>query len=225
MADEQPQRYFLRHPAVPYLLIATGLLLFALTTYSFLGQRFLHHYDGILVQRLTALRETSPPWLRDVAYVADKFGSVGTAILGTLFGLYWLVRHRLRKYYMLLLSLAAGFILFLLLAFLFDRARPGPINFLGMSVRLPSYPSGHMIDVVAFYSVLLYLYLPRLRSVAWRLAIVVVALLFFALVGFLRLYEGAHYFTDIVGGFSIGTAWAAFALLLVERNMPRSQPD
>jgi undecaprenyl-diphosphatase len=53
-------------------------------------------------------------------------------------------------------------------------------------------------------SALLYAHNWRLR---WRLLAVFVAVLLIVLIGFTRIYLGAHFLSDVVGATTIGVAW------------------
>lgn len=69
-----------------------------------------------------------------------------------------------------------------------------------------SFPSGHAMSSLVFYGVLFLVFGPMLRQrpraiFATTLAIVV------ALVGFTRIALGAHYLTDVVAGWLLGTLW------------------
>ncbi|MFZ0130487.1 MAG: phosphatase PAP2 family protein [Candidatus Dormiibacterota bacterium] len=82
-----------------------------------------------------------------------------------------------------------------------------------------SYPSGHAI----FFTWLAFMLAiaisphvgPRWRVVVWIVAGLVVV---FACIG--RIWAGAHWPTDVIGGFLLGVAWSAFILWLPERWLP-----
>ena len=82
-----------------------------------------------------------------------------------------------------------------------------------------SFPSGHTLNSTALALVLLALLLrslpPRGRSARRRVLAWVACLgmaLYVAAMGCSRLYLGAHWFTDVVAGWLLGFAWAAFVL-------------
>ena len=82
-----------------------------------------------------------------------------------------------------------------------------------------SYPSGHAVFFTWFAFMLAVSLAPRLgrrsRAVLWCAA---GALIFFACLG--RVWAGAHWPTDVFGGFFLGVAWSAFVLWLPERWLP-----
>ena len=80
-----------------------------------------------------------------------------------------------------------------------------------------SFPSGHATTAFAFCFVVSFL-VPR--GLPWMLAIS-------ALIAFSRIAIGAHYPTDVLGGFLIGAAWAALcasAAEAVERRRATGGP-
>jgi undecaprenyl-diphosphatase len=88
----------------------------------------------------------------------------------------------------------------------FDRVRPQFANG-GARLTSLSYPSGHSSGIAALVVVLLVLAWPLLGPARRRLALVigVAAIL---LVGLGRMWQGVHYLTDVLGGWSLGIAWA-----------------
>ena len=87
-----------------------------------------------------------------------------------------------------------------------------------------SFPSGHAV----FYTWLAIMVAtavspwlrPRLRPLLWA---ALALLAFTACLG--RVWAGAHWPTDVAGGFLLSTAWCAFVLWLPERWLPRPAPE
>jgi membrane-associated phospholipid phosphatase len=71
-----------------------------------------------------------------------------------------------------------------------------------------SFPSGHAMVSLIAYGMLAYLLIllgPRSRRA--QVAIVSCATLLVLAIGLSRLYLGAHYFSDVVGGYAAGILW------------------
>ena len=71
-----------------------------------------------------------------------------------------------------------------------------------------SYPSGHAFGSFVGCTVIVLVVLPLLGR-AGRRVVVAVAVLLVLLVGFSRVALGAHYVTDVLGGWLVGAAWVA----------------
>jgi membrane-associated phospholipid phosphatase len=82
-----------------------------------------------------------------------------------------------------------------------------------------SFPSGHAV----FFTWLCFMiafslaprFDPRVRPILWTLAAVVVVLTCLA-----RVWAGAHWPSDVLGGVLLGIGWSAFVLWLPERWLP-----
>jgi len=86
------------------------------------------------------------------------------------------------------------------------RTRPGELFYTGWSAF--SFPSGHSTVNVVLYGFLVFLVVRQLRP-AWRSPVVVCGASLTLLIAFSRLYLGAHWLSDVIGGLAFGTAWLA----------------
>lgn len=105
-----------------------------------------------------------------------------------------------------------------LVIFLFYRvlklsfARPRP----DVALRLVtehgySFPSGHSMNGLVCYGMLLWLILRLVQDKKKRFALSVVFMTGILLIGFSRIYLGVHYVTDVIGGFLMGLAMVLIA--------------
>ncbi len=89
----------------------------------------------------------------------------------------------------------------------FDRPRP---FFEGQALTFPgaSFPSGHAMTATALWIALLLIALPRLSPPRrpWAMATAVAIV---GVVALTRIYLGAHYLTDVLGGVAFGLLWLA----------------
>lgn len=75
-----------------------------------------------------------------------------------------------------------------------------------------SYPSGHTISAFALYGAIIILVNKNMKGAA-KIIITTLLSVFIFLVGFSRIYFGAHYFTDVLASIILGT------LILIIINM------
>ena len=162
-----------------------------------------------------------PPWFEEMMRDITALGSyafiiiVVSAVIGYLL--------LLRKWSMALLtfgSIAGGMLVSNLLKSGFDRPRPDFDH--AARVFTSSFPSGHaMLSAVTFLT--LGALLTR-TNVHWRAKVyfLTIAVLLTLIVGFSRVYLGVHYPSDVLAGWSVGSAWAllcwALALWLQSRG-------
>jgi membrane protein DedA with SNARE-associated domain/membrane-associated phospholipid phosphatase len=104
--------------------------------------------------------------------------------------------------------------------FLFHRPRP-PASLRLVHETGNGFPSAHAVAIVAVGAAVWYLWSIRSENSwggSWRakarvgLAVVVLALL----VGIGRVYEGAHYPSDVLAGWALGGVWASVCLTAAE---------
>jgi len=111
----------------------------------------------------------------------------------------------------LAIALAGEVLIFLTVAALVHRARP-PVFRLDPAPPTSSFPSGHTAAAVTVYG---FLAVVIWRYVANRYFAYVACVLLIAVpvaVGLARMYRGAHYLTDVLGGAVLGVVWLAFVI-------------
>jgi membrane-associated phospholipid phosphatase len=126
----------------------------------------------------------------------------------------WLKQMR-RWALTLILAVFGGMLLNASLKIVFGRPRPYFVNPI-VTLTSSSFPSGHTLSATVFYGTLCLLMLSRARGWMPRATAILIAGLMIMLVGFSRLYLGAHYLSDVVAAFAEGLAWLAFCLVGIE---------
>jgi undecaprenyl-diphosphatase len=86
------------------------------------------------------------------------------------------------------------------------RARPCKLLYSGWSAF--SFLSGHSTVNVVLYGFLAFL-IARDFHPAWRLVVALSAAILIFLIASSRLYLGAHWFSDVIGGLAFRPAWLA----------------
>jgi membrane-associated phospholipid phosphatase len=129
-----------------------------------------------------------------------------------------LVYDRRAGYLMALGAIATGIDLLLKLTIQRPRPTAGLVTILNTSSGY-SYPSGHAVFFTWMYFMLAAALspkvAPRLRPLLWISAWFLILM---ACLG--RVWAGAHWPSDVAGGFLLALAWSAFVLWLPERWLP-----
>jgi membrane-associated phospholipid phosphatase len=144
-----------------------------------------------------------------VVTLAGNAAVLGAIVVGV--GFVLVRRGRANDAALLLLAFGGASVVNALLKLVFHRPRP-ELAFVHLDTY--SFPSGHAAASSATFATMAYLLARRHYSTAARIWIGVGAVAAIALVGFSRLYLGAHYLSDVLAGISFGIAWAASSLLV-----------
>ena len=168
-----------------------------------------------------------PLWFEELARDITALGGTGFLAILTLSAVGFLALQgngRLALYLAVAVSSGGG--LSSLFKMLFDRARPELVPH-GQHVYTASFPSGHsMMAAITFFTVaaLLASAQPSFRLRAYLLSL---ATLFAMAVGLSRIYLGVHWPTDVLAGWTAGTAWAllCWSVARVLRRRGDLDPD
>lgn len=163
---------------------------------------------------LMALREPGdkdnpigPMWLEEAARDITALGSfsvLGLIVAAIVGYLYLSGRARTGMY--LGFAVLAGTLISTVLKMAFDRPRP---EFSATArVFTASFPSGHALISAVVYLTIAALLAESAREPKFRVFFIAVGVFLTVIVGMSRIYLGVHYPTDVLAGWSIGTAWA-----------------
>lgn len=86
-----------------------------------------------------------------------------------------------------------------------------------------SFPSGHAMGSLIGYGLLAYLLWQTVPQPRLRLIAVTGIALLVSAIGFSRLYLGAHYFSDVIGGYAAGIGWLSCSISGVEMLQRRGR--
>ena len=120
-----------------------------------------------------------------------------------------------RRWALLLPALMAGTgVLQLVGKWAADRPRPNAAPW--------GFPSGHVLSLAVFFGIVAFLLVtlsaPRRR---WRITACFACGLTLGLVAASRIYLDAHWLSDVIGGFTLGTAYLLIALWAVQARSTR----
>jgi undecaprenyl-diphosphatase len=189
--------------AVEILLLAVCLAAFGLLTAAVTRNDFVTNWDRDLNANI---EDTHSHAVELFTHLGSLWGLLPVCAAATVL----LARRRAWADITLLLASLAGAALLNLVA-KEAIARPRPV-FHDPSVALTtfSFPSGHTMGTTAVYAALAIIVARRTR---YAPLVVAGSAVMIVLVAASRVYLGAHYVSDVVGGVLLGLAWVLFVLI------------
>jgi len=200
-----------------YLTLLLLVLILAASVFGAIAE------DVVMREPLTILDVRFSAWLhvhssrsltRAMLVITNIHSPLGVTVMALAISAYlWVKRLRL---WVLTLTLAVfgGMLLNALLKHVFVRQRPHFDDPL-LTLTTYSFPSGHTLMAVVFYGALCALVVSRSANRRWRILTIALAGFMILIVGFSRVYLGAHYLSDVLAAIAEGLAWLAFCLLAV----------
>jgi undecaprenyl-diphosphatase len=188
-----------------------------------------HAFDTAILLALRQVGDPAKPigpeWLTlSMTDITSLGGFTVLTLVTVLSALYLVLDNKRAAAGLLVTSVAGGTLVGQVLKVAFDRPRPDLVAHL-VDVRTLSFPSGHaMMSAVTFLTigVLLARTSPRRRL---KVYIVSVAVMLTLLVGFSRIFLGVHWPTDVLAGWSAGSAWAVLCWLAARALQSRGQVE
>lgn len=203
--------------AVPFSLLLTQIVIEGPAT----------RWDASAAQSLTEAVRRVPPALALMHALSFLGSPVWFWVLGSVVGIYIWFRTRRRRPVIFLAVAGLGGLIGIAVKVFVGRPRPELDEPLAHALG-KSFPSGHAMTSVVMYGALLLVVL-HLVAAAWRPMLVAATGLVVLGIGVSRLVLGAHFITDVVGGWVLGGAWlaaatAAFSIWRVQEGDPPVQP-
>lgn len=138
--------------------------------------------------------------------------------------LFWIIRKRLEAFFLILISIADVFNMFLK-EFI---GRPRPTDELievvmGYGgIQGSSFPSGHGVHIVLFYGFLLYLARRRIKNSIIFAVLLFSGICYMLLSGVWLIYDGRHWLTDVLGGYSYGVFYLLIFISMYGRSINKN---
>ncbi|MFB1082649.1 phosphatase PAP2 family protein [Jeotgalibacillus sp. JSM ZJ347] len=213
-------------PSRTYILIVTALVIIGAGFYIFteLGEDVLENEKFMIDQHAAEFAESiATPGVTAFFAFITELGSVWALTTGSIIMIAVLAYfYNRKKWRIIYFVIAMGGISILItgLKAAFGRDRPNLIEqYDGTGY---SFPSGHSTGPIVFYGFIIYLVLrSRMNKLGkWIINIALGTLIL--LIAFSRLPLGVHYFTDVIGGLTLGLTWLVTCIAILEITLWRS---
>ena len=117
---------------------------------------------------------------------------------------------------------AAGILVGTLTKLIVYRPRPSS-DLVQVLSQLPSsgFPSGHVLCFTCFAGFFAFLCYTLLKKSLLRTVLITFFIVLVALMGASRIYEGQHWFSDVMGAYLLGSLWLALTIKFYRWGKPR----
>lgn len=164
---------------------------------------------------MNAIHKKANPTLKNIMKFITFFGSGRFYIsLGTILTICFVRRKKYIEVSSLAMCSLGSYGLNELIKHYYRRIRP--IKYFLIKQGGYSFPSGHAMVSMTFYSIFIYIYLRNKNWGKKKVLIWILNYLFIGLIGFSRIYLGVHWPTDVIGGYIIGLAFYLAVILIFE---------
>ena len=131
---------------------------------------------------------------------------VAAAMVSVVGIIFWLFRCYRESVFIILTPLSSA--IDWLVKLLVNRPRPSDslVNVIDRQMSA-SFPSGHVVFYTVFFGLLIAIMFRRHQIALWlRIVVILISLFFIAAISFSRIYLGAHWASDVAGGYLLGLA-------------------
>jgi len=200
VADRRPQAT----SASPLISVALGALLLIAVLWPLgevVSSSAITQIDREVIQQSVEIRE--PPLTRLMHFCTFLGGSLFVLVLGAAGAIVYIIDRQRRWPVFLAWTIVGSVGLDNLIKMLVDRPRPDFHRLTDVSGS--AFPSGHASAAAALFLALAFLLTRRMnggRAWVWGVAAVLACL-----VAVSRVYLGAHWATDVIGGLALGGCW------------------
>ena len=202
----------IRNSKMAWGLLVLSFLFFIILIVAVNGQENLSFETGLTEFIDTLFPASFNPFWKGISYLGDKMG-IGIIALLCIPFLWWK-----KKDY----TGIAAFVLCVGLGNELNKwvkdlvARPRPVTADAMETDSFSFPSGHAMVGLLLYLFIAHILANEIKRNVGKLILAAASFLLIILIGISRIVLGAHYPTDVIGGYLLGGIWLFLWVSLYE---------
>ena len=142
---------------------------------------------------------------------------IGSSVVVISITLFTLIFFKNKKYGLYMaINLLSITLIQIITKSLFSRNRPVDINLIDETGY--SFPSGHSLTSMAFYGLIIYFICNSKLNKKSKIIYTVLFSVLIFVTGLSRIYLGVHYFTDVLGGFTLAISYLIIYISLIEKK-------
>lgn len=180
------------------IIIPSISILIVVLTIVFLHSAGISFFDSWFYKEM--IERMSPKMTMTMILITESGSSIAIVFMCISFFLF----KETRKHWAFPVSIAviAAFVSNLILKLIFARERPNILRIVDESSY--SFPSGHAMVNMAFYTMVFLLAWKYIKNNRLKYGISILSVLMPVLIGLSRIYLGVHYATDVIVGWLLG---------------------
>lgn len=197
------------------VLVMFTLLILVLSLFAFITHEVVFEKEDILDTAVTSFLQ---PYYNNntkaLMQFFSFFGSTGFLLPAYILIIGWMYKTGKRWYALNVLIISLGsFLLVKSLKLVFRRDRPG--ESLIENLQSYSFPSGHTVSAIVFFSLLIYVVWKTNLRKAFKVIVTIGAVITALMVGVSRIMLGVHYPSDVIAGVALASAWVMLSSWLL----------
>lgn len=185
-----------------------------------------HPYFSLDLLISWKIQEINYGWFANLMRIVSSSGNLIAAsiILFSSFSLF-IFKRKIKEGVIILLSTTGSTFVSAVIKTLIARPRPDAnlVILFGNFGKNDSFPSGHVLFAMGFYGFLLFLAFTKLKKGNLKKIIIGLLITIIILMGLSRIYLGAHWFSDVLGSYLLGTLWLYLMVYFYKHLLARSK--
>ena len=198
-----------------WVLIAS-IIVFLFFSIEYLTNGFFINWDGLVNLFIPNIQNSF--FVSLACYIAILFDVVASTLyFFVIILILWIRKLRKDAVFVFVAFLLDGVSIYLFKN-IFRRLRPE--NMLANETSF-SFPSGHSVNSVVLFGVVIYLSWKYLKSKVAKITITIISVLMILIIGFSRVYLNVHWLSDVLSGYFLGIIILCISFLvlfLIDKN-------
>ncbi|MEK6939227.1 MAG: phosphatase PAP2 family protein [Nanoarchaeota archaeon] len=197
-------------PHTVYFFSIASFLSFCLISILVISNRIIP-VDNLVQSKISQL--WAPLLDKIMVFITNIVSTLPLLIISSMLIIFFLYQKKYLSPALLACSLVGATMLEWVIKHLIQRPRPAPTL---SHVSGYSFPSGHSMIAMVFFSLLIYFFKDQIRNKIIRYSFIAINALLIILVGFSRIYLNVHWLSDVLGGFALGFFWLSLMIVLFD---------